>query len=333
MAAKGPPADGGLLAVENLRVYFPIQEGVLRRRRSTVKAVNGVSLVLQRGEVFGLVGESGCGKTTLGRAIVGLAPITQGNISLNGSSIVGLTGAQAKERAKHIQLIFQDPHSSLHPRKTVCDLVGVGLKLHHLAAGYEIDEQVLAMLQRVGFNVEHLYRYAHEFSGGQRQRIALARALVLHPELLILDEPTSALDVSVQAQILNRLKELQREFHLTYMFISHDLGVVRYMSKRIGVMYLGNIVELGTTAEVFGHSQHPYTCVLLSSLPSLDPDTPTQRQVLEGDPPTPIDPPPGCPFAPRCPEARERCRVEFPELTQRGDDAAHLSACHFPHLD
>ena len=324
--------DNSLIKIEDLHVYFPIREGVMRSHHSTVKAVNGVSLTLHRGEVLGLVGESGCGKTTLGRAVVGLAPITSGNISFNGQSIVNLSGQEAKDRARRIQLIFQDPHSSLHPRKTVCDLVGVGLTLHGLAEGYEVDEQVLAMLKRVGFNAEHLYRYAHEFSGGQRQRIALARALVLHPELLILDEPTSALDVSVQAQILNLLKELQREFDLTYLFISHDLGVVRYMSNRIGVMYLGHIVELGSTAEVFGKSEHPYTRVLLSSLPSLDPDTPPDRLVLEGDPPTPIDPPPGCPFAPRCPEVQNICRTESPELIQRGNGPTHLSACHFPHL-
>jgi len=326
------PSDGTLLTIEALYVHFPIREGVMSRRRSTVKAVNGVSLTLERGEVFGLVGESGCGKTTLGRAVVGLGPITSGSIYLKGKSIIGLTGQEARERARHIQVIFQDPHSSLHPRKTACDLVGVGLKLHGLAKGYEVDEQVLAMLKRVGFSVEHLYRYAHEFSGGQRQRIALARALVLHPELLILDEPTSALDVSVQAQILNLLKELQREFHLTYLFISHDLGVVRYMSHRIGVMYLGHIVEIGSTDEVFRQSQHPYTRILLSSLPSMDPDVSPNRIVLEGDPPTPIDPPPGCPFAPRCPEAQDRCRLEAPELTLRGNTPNHLSACHYPHI-
>jgi oligopeptide/dipeptide ABC transporter ATP-binding protein len=325
-------ADNVLLKSENLHVHFPIREGFFFRQKSTVKALNGVSLSLNRGEVFGLVGESGCGKTTLGRAIVGLSPVTAGNIFFNGRPITRLTEKQARRRARHIQLIFQDPHASLHPRKTVCNLVGIGLKLHGLAKGYAVDEQVLAILQRVGFNAEHLYRYAHEFSGGQRQRIALARALILHPELLILDEPTSALDVSVQAQILNLLKELQRDFHLTYLFISHDLGVVRYMSNRIGVMYLGHIVELGATANVFLYPEHPYTRVLLSSLPSLDPDTPPQRIVLEGDPPTPIDPPPGCPFAQRCPEVQDRCRIEFPELEQRGADPAHLSACHFPHL-
>jgi len=278
------------------------------------------------------VGESGCGKTTLGRAVVGLAPVTSGQIYFNSHSIVGLSGRKAYERARHIQLIFQDPYASLHPRKTVSDLVGVGLKLHHLAAGYEIDEKVLAMLKRVGFSLEHMYRYAHEFSGGQRQRIALARALVLQPQLLILDEPTSALDVSVQAQILNLLKELQHEFHLTYLFISHDLGVIRYMSNRIGVMYLGSMVETGLTHDVFRQSQHPYTRVLLSSLPSLDPDKPHTGILLEGDPPTPIDPPPGCPFAPRCPEVKSRCRTDKPQLIQHGDDASHLAACHFPHL-
>jgi oligopeptide/dipeptide ABC transporter ATP-binding protein len=322
-----------LLRIKELHVHFPIREGLLKKHHVSVKAVNGISFTLDRGDVFGLVGESGCGKTTLGRAVVGLAPVTSGDIYFNGRDIVGLSGRKAYERARHIQLIFQDPYSSLHPRKTVCDLVGVGLKLHDLAEGYEIDERVLALLQRVGFSIEHMYRYAHEFSGGQRQRIALARALILQPELLILDEPTSALDVSVQAQILNLLKELQSEFQLTYLFISHDLGVVRYMSNRIGVMYLGSMVETGSTNDVFYKPQHPYTRVLLSSLPSIDPDTPHTGILLEGDPPTPIDPPPGCPFGPRCPEVRDRCKIEKPVLMQRNQDPRHLSACHFPHFD
>jgi oligopeptide/dipeptide ABC transporter ATP-binding protein len=321
-----------LLRIEDLHVHFPIREGFLMHHHATVKAVNGLSFSLDRGDVFGLVGESGCGKTTLGRAVVGLAPVSGGEIYFNDQNIVGLSGRAAYERARHIQLIFQDPYSSLHPRKTVCDLVGVGLKLHRLAEGYQIDEKVLAMLKRVGFSLEHLYRYAHEFSGGQRQRIALARALILQPQLLILDEPTSALDVSVQAQILNLLKELQREFNLTYLFISHDLGVVRYMSNRIGVMYLGNMVETGLTPDVFQGPQHPYTRVLLSSLPSLDPDTPHQGILLEGDPPTPIDPPPGCPFASRCPEVQDRCRSDKPALKQHGDNSTHLAACHFPYI-
>ncbi|MFB3819772.1 MAG: ABC transporter ATP-binding protein [Candidatus Methylomirabilales bacterium] len=322
-----------LLDIRDLRVHFPLKEGLLRRRRLAVQAVERVSLSLTRGEVFGLVGESGCGKTTLGRAVVGLAPVTSGEIRFGGESVVGLAGRAAKQRARRIQLIFQDPYASLHPRKTVRDLVGVGLRLHGLARGYEVDEQVLAMLEAVGLGLDHLYRYAHEFSGGQRQRIALARALILKPELLILDEPTSALDVSVQAQILNLLKALRRELGLTYLFISHNLGVVRYMSQRIGVMYLGHIVEQGTTGEVFRRPQHPYTRVLLSALPSVDPDAPSRRQVLAGEPPTPINPPAGCPFAPRCPEAQDICRQEKPALLPRAGAEHHLCACHFPTED
>lgn len=319
-----------LLEITDLRVHFALQEGLLRRGRAVIQAISGVSLALRRGEVFGLVGESGCGKTTLGRAVVGLAPVLSGEIRFAGENLIGLTGRAARERARRIQLIFQDPYSSLHPRKTVRDLVGVGLKLHGLASGYEIDEQVLTILEGVGLGLDHLYRYAHEFSGGQRQRIALARALILKPELLILDEPTSALDVSVQAQILNLLKELRREFNLTYLFISHNLGVVRYMSQRIGVMYLGHIVEQGATEELFLRPQHPYTRVLLSALPSLDPDAPSKRQVLAGEPPTPINPPPGCPFAPRCPDVQDICNREKPELRQRGGGPTHLCGCHFP---
>jgi peptide/nickel transport system ATP-binding protein len=321
-----------LLEIRELKVHFTLREGLLQKGRAVVQAVNGVSLSLQRGEVFGLVGESGCGKTTLGRAVVGLASALSGEIRFAGKSIIGLTGRAAKERARRIQLIFQDPYSSLHPRKTVRDLVGVGLKLHGLARGYEIDERVLTVLEGVGLGLDHLYRYAHEFSGGQRQRIALARALILRPELLILDEPTSALDVSVQAQTLNLLKQLRQQFDLTYLFISHNLGVVRYMSRRIGVMYLGHIVELGATEELFRRPQHPYTRVLLSALPSLDPETPSRRQVLAGEPPTPINPPPGCPFAPRCRDAAEICRRERPVLLQRGTDPSHVCACHFPRL-
>ena len=329
MSGNGKEA---LLEIRDLKVHFALQEGLLRKGRAVVQAVSGVSLTLAKGEVFGLVGESGCGKTTLGRAVVGLAPVLSGEIRFAGESVIGLTGRAAKERARRIQLIFQDPYSSLHPRKTVRDLVGVGLKLHGLAKGYEIDERVLQILEGVGLGLDHLYRYAHEFSGGQRQRIALARALILKPELLILDEPTSALDVSVQAQTLNLLKELRQQFDLTYLFISHNLGVVRYMSRRIGVMYLGHIVEMGATESLFRRPQHPYTRVLLSSLPSLDPEAPVTRQILAGEPPTPINPPPGCPFAPRCPDVQEICTREKPVLLQRGTDPTHVCACHFPRV-
>jgi oligopeptide/dipeptide ABC transporter ATP-binding protein len=308
MSGSGKEA---LLEIRDLKVHFALREGPLQKGRVVVQAVNGVSLALARGEVFGLVGESGCGKTTLGRAVVGLAPVLSGEIRFAGESIIGLTGRAAKERARRIQLIFQDPYSSLHPRKTVRDLVGVGLKLHGLARGYEIDERVLQLLERVGLGLDHLYRYA---------------------ELLILDEPTSALDVSVQAQTLNLLKELRQQFDLTYLFISHNLGVVRYMSRRIGVMYLGHIVEMGDTEALFRRPQHPYTRVLLSALPSLDPEAPSRRQVLTGEPPTPINPPPGCPFAPRCPDVQDVCRRDKPTLTQRGAEPTHLCACHFPRL-
>lgn len=327
---RSEATDAPILQLIDLHVHFPIREGLFNRRKHTVKAVGGVTLSLWPGETVGLVGESGCGKTSLGRAVVGLAPVTSGRIVFKDKSLVGLTGHEAHERAKMVQLIFQDPYSSLHPRKTVRDLVGVGLKLHKLARGHEIDGTVLDMLKQVGFGPEHMYRYPHEFSGGQRQRIALARALVLRPEVMILDEPTSALDVSVQAQILNLLKELQKELNLTYLFISHDLGVVQYMSDRIGVMYLGNIVELGSRTDIFGAPRHPYTQILLSSLPSIDPDNPAERIMLEGDPPTPVDPPPGCPFAPRCPRVQELCSRDKPILLSCEESAEHLTACHFP---
>jgi oligopeptide/dipeptide ABC transporter ATP-binding protein len=317
-----------ILKLIDLNVHFPIREGVFNRNRHTVKAVGGVTLQLMPGESMGLVGESGCGKTSLGRAVVGLAPVTSGRIEFKGRSLVGLNPQESFERAKKVQLIFQDPYSSLHPRKTVRDLVGVGLKLHHMATSEEIDGIVLDILIKVGFGLEHMYRYAHEFSGGQRQRIALARALVLRPEVLILDEPTSALDVSVQAQILNLLKQLQKDFNLTYLFISHDLSVVNYMSDRIGVMYLGHIVEMGPRARIFESPQHPYTQVLLSSLPSIDPDNPAQKIVLEGDPPTPIDPPPGCPFAQRCPKVEDICRHDKPRLADLPENQGHMAACH-----
>jgi oligopeptide transport system ATP-binding protein len=321
-----------LLDIRDLHVKFPLRSGLLMRTHATVHAVSGVSVNVKRGEVLGLVGESGCGKTTLGRAVVGLAPTSGGSIDFDGQELAGKDRDDVEGLAKKIQLIFQDPYSSLHPRKMVRDLVGEGLILNGIASGAEVDRLTLAMLQRVGLGVEHLYRFPHEFSGGQRQRIALARALVLHPDLIILDEPTSALDVSVQAQTLNLLKELKAELGLTYLFISHDLGVVRYMSDRIAVMYLGNIVETGPTRNVFDNPQHPYTRSLLAALPSIHPDQRKTRIVLEGDPPTPIDPPPGCPFAGRCPKVQPLCHEQKPVLAVAGPDSLHLTACHDPDL-
>lgn len=327
------PPTPNLLTIDQLHVHFPIREGMLHRVQAHVKAVNGVSMTLRQGEVFGLVGESGCGKTTLGRSLLGLTPIKSGEILFHQRSLVGMTELPMVERSLLIQLLFQDPYSSLHPRKVVRDLVGEGLELHGLAKGTEIDARVLGMLERVGLSIDHLYRYAHEFSGGQRQRIALARALVLRPELVILDEPTSALDVSVQAQILNLLKELLKEFHLTYLFISHDLGVVRYMSNRIGVMYLGKIVETGETEEVFNSPHHPYTKVLLSSLPSVDPDLSRERIVLVGDPPNSINPPSGCVFVARCPQAKAECHDSPPSLEPKDGMDSHQTACFFPNIN
>ncbi|SLN76171.1 ABC transporter ATP-binding protein [Oceanibacterium hippocampi] len=329
------PADDLLLEVRDLHVDYPLRGGLLQRRRGTIKALNGVSLSLRRGEIYGLVGESGCGKTTLGRALVGLAPQAGGEITFDG---VRLPADGRRDRfARKIQLIFQDPYASLHPRKPVRELVGEGLLINGLASADEVDGRSLAMLERVGLNAEHLYRYAHEFSGGQRQRIALARALVLHPQLIVLDEPTSALDVSVQAQTLNLLKELRRELGLTYLFISHDLGVVRYMSQRMAVMYLGHIVEEGETETIFERPQHPYTRSLLASLPSIRHRKQRHKAALQGDPPTPIDPPPGCPFAGRCPKTQPICREQNPALAPAVGDPAgggrdHRVACYFPDL-
>jgi len=323
---------GPFLEVRDLHVHFPLRGGLMMRAQGKVTALNGVSLSLRAGESFGLVGESGCGKTTLGRALVGLVPITAGSIHFKGRDQRRMTADEHRERALKIQLIFQDPYGALHPRKPVRDLVGEGLRINRLAEGEEVDRRSLAILEKVGLAADQLFRYPHEFSGGQRQRIALARALVLQPELLILDEPTSALDVSVQAQTLNLLKQLQRDLGLTYLFISHDLGVVRYMSRRMAVMYLGNIVETGATGDVFSAPQHPYTRALLSALPSVHAERRRQRVVLQGDPPTPIDPPPGCPFAGRCPKVQPRCRQEMPALTVRGGEPAHRVACHYPDL-
>ena len=313
--------SGALLEIRDLMVHFVLRDGMLRKGRAVVQAVSGVSLELARGEVFGLVGESGCGKTTLGKAVVGLAPVLSGEIRLAGDSIIGLTGAAAKARARRIQLIFQDPYASLHPRKTVRDLVGVRAEAPRPrprlpdrrtgagdpGGGGPRPRSPLPLRPRV------LGRPATAHRAGP--------ALILKPEVLILDEPTSALDVSVQAQTLNLLKALRSEFNLTYLFISHDLGVVHCMSQRIGVMLLGHIVETGATEPIFRAPQHPYTRILLSALPSLDPEAPSRRQVLTGEPPTPIDPPPGCPFAPRCPDAQAICGQERPVLARERSDA------------
>jgi oligopeptide/dipeptide ABC transporter ATP-binding protein len=296
--------------------------------------VDGVSLAVRRQETLGVVGESGCGKTTLGRCILRLIEPTGGEVLFEGVNILTLGPAEMRRRWRDMQMVFQNPFSSLNPRLNVLSLVSEPLRTHTDMRGEELAARVVELLERVGLKKEHLYRYPHEFSGGQCQRIAVARALALNPKLLVLDEPTSALDVSVQAQILNLLQELQREFSLTYLFISHDLSVVQHISDRIAVMYLGQVVELSTSEAIFpstssghrGGALHPYTEALLSSTPVPDPDTQRKRIILEGGVPSPINPPPGCRFHPRCPKVMPLCSQAEPELVDVGN--GHLVACH-----
>ena len=305
------------LVIKNLKKYFPLREGFFSRTNSVVKAVDGVSLQLTKGVVFGMVGESGCGKTTLGRTILRLIEPTDGEVWFEGIDLLNLKKKDTMRRMyRNMQLVFQDPYSSLHPRKIVRDLVGEGLLIHKIARKSQLNDRVSGVLEKVGLKSENLFRFPNEFSGGQRQRIAIARALILEPKFLVLDEPTSALDVSVQAQILNLLKELKRELGLTYLFISHDLSVIKYMCDRVAVMYLGKVVETGPAEAIFRNPLHPYSQILLSAIPSVDPDIQKQKVLLEGDPPTPIDPPPGCSFHTRCPKAMVICKEKIPELRE-----------------
>ncbi|NJE85158.1 ABC transporter ATP-binding protein [Thermococcus sp. CX2] len=315
-----------ILKVENLKKYFPIRG--LFRTIGYVKAVDGVSFEINRGETFGLVGESGCGKTTTGRTILRLIEPTDGKIIFQGKDVTHLKGEEMKWFRRKAQIMFQDPYSSLNPRQTVFEIIMEPVRFHGIQVN-DPEEFVVGLLESVGLNEMHLYRYPHEFSGGQRQRIALARLLALKPEFIVLDEPTSALDVSVQANILNTLKDLQREHGFTYLFISHDLGVVKYMSHRMGVMYLGKLVEVGPAERIFENPLHPYTKFLLSAIPVPDPDLARElkekRMKVEGEPPSPINPPAGCRFHPRCPFAEERCRKEKPPLIEVEKD--HYVAC------
>ncbi len=322
-----------LLDVRNLKMHFPIRRGFLRKVVGYVRAVDGVSFFIREGETLGLVGESGCGKTTTGRLILRAYEPTAGEIlfrsSQNGDQMIDLakiTGRQLKPIRRDMQIIFQDPFSSLNPRMTVMDIVGEPLQVHGLARGSELKEQVRDLLERVGLRVQHMNRYPYAFSGGQRQRIGIARALALRPKLIVADEPVSALDVSVQAQVLNLLHDLQQEFGLTYLFIAHDLSVVEHISDRVAVMYLGNIVELARADELYVNPFHPYTEALLSAVPRPDPDVPLNRILLEGDVPNPANPPSGCKFHPRCRYAKDVCRQEVPAWRELGND--HWVACH-----
>ncbi len=323
-------SDTPLLHVTDLVKHFPIKSGVvIDREVARVRAVDGVSLTLRDGETLGLVGESGCGKSTVCRAIMQLVAPTSGSVLFAGQELVGRSARELRPLRREIQMIFQDPFASLNPRKRVGQIVGEPLELHGVAKGSEVKRQVQELLERVGLQAEHYNRYPHEFSGGQRQRIGIARAIGLRPRLIIADEPVSALDVSVQAQIINLLDDLQREFSMAYLFVAHDLGVVRHVSDRVAVMYLGKIVEESGADALYRDPQHPYTQALLSAVPIPDPreNAARQRITLSGDVPSPIDPPPGCRFHTRCPKATEVCRTTEPLLQ---GTSGHQVACHHP---
>jgi oligopeptide transport system ATP-binding protein len=320
-----------LLEVEHLVKYFPIKEGLLIDREvGAVHAVDDVSLTLHEGETLGLVGESGCGKSTLCRSVMQLIKPTSGSVRFQGEELVGRSHKQLQPLRRQMQMIFQDPFASLNPRKRVGQIVGDPLSLHGIASGRELRRNVQELLDRVGLSAEHYNRYPHEFSGGQRQRIGIARALALRPKLIIADEPVSALDVSIQAQIINLLEDLQDEFGLSYIFVAHDLGVVRHVSDRIAVMYLGKLVERSPGAELYQRPIHPYSEALLSAVPIPDPKANAARQpvVLEGDVPSPVDPPPACRFHTRCPHATDVCTEKEPPLAEYG--GGHAAACHHP---
>ncbi len=317
-----------LLEVEHLNMHFPIWGGVLRRQVGQVFAVNDVSFELQAGETLGIVGESGCGKTTLGRALVRLYEPTSGTVRFEGRDVSSLAGDELKALRSNVQMVFQDPYTSLNPRRTIERTLEEPLVLHGVKSKDERRARVRRLLETVGLRESDLPKYPHEFSGGQRQRIGIARALVLEPRLVIADEPVSALDVSIQSQVLNLLVDLQKRRGLTYLFISHDLTVVKYISDRIAVMYLGRIVELADADAIYESPRHPYTQALLAAVPVPDPRRPRSAETLEGDVPSPSDPPPGCPFQTRCRFAVDLCRREVPTLEVVPGDTRHLVACH-----
>jgi oligopeptide transport system ATP-binding protein len=322
--------SSSFLEVQHLTKHFPLNNDVLARltgKTRTLQAVDDISFSIQPGETLGLVGESGCGKSTTARLLTRLIEPSSGTIVLKGEDLLALPSSRMLEMRKTIQLVFQDPYSSLNPRKTVMQILSRPLEVHHLAHGWAAKRrQVLHLLRLVGMGVEHADRYPHEFSGGQRQRLAIARALAVHPQLIIGDEPVSALDVSIQAQILNLFRELQEDLNLTYLFIAHDLSVIRHISDRVAVMYVGKIVEMGTVKEMFAYPQHPYTRALLAAVPEADPRKPPPRLTLQGEVATPVDPPPGCRLYGRCPLATEVCSQVVPPLSDRG--SGHFVACH-----
>ncbi len=334
-AGRGDADDRDVLVrLENVKKYFPVKSGALvRGEKEFVHAVDDVSLEVRQGETLGLVGETGCGKSTLARCITRLYDVTAGKIFFEGQDITSLSRRRMRPYRRDMQMIFQDPYGSLNPRRRVGSIIGDPFSIHGLAEGRQRKAKVQELMELVGLNPEHYNRFPAEFSGGQRQRIGVARALALRPKLIVCDEPVSALDVSIQAQIMNLLTDLQDEFNLTYIFIAHDLSVVRHVSDRVVVMYLGSAVEVADVGALYASPRHPYSNALLSAVPVPDPDASDRRQriILRGDVPSPIAPPSGCRFHPRCPKAQQKCVVDVPVLEPRlGDPPAHVTACHFP---
>ena len=318
--------NDNLLVVENLKKYYPINASVLGKAKSFVKAVDDVSFTIKRGTTMGLVGESGCGKTTVGRTILRLHDVTGGTVMFKGRDLAKLSQKELRSLRPHMQMIFQDPYSSLSPRMPVGEIIGEAVRTHNIVPKSQYQSYIRKVMKDCGLQPQYFYRYPHEFSGGQRQRICIARAVALNPEFIICDEPVSALDVSIQAQIINLLKELQDKYNLTYLFISHDLSVVEHISDTVGVMYLGNLVEYGATPDIFSHPLHPYTKALFSAIPIPDPTIRRERIVLQGSIPSPANPPKGCKFHTRCPYATERCKTEAPK--QREVEPGHYVVCH-----
>jgi peptide/nickel transport system ATP-binding protein/oligopeptide transport system ATP-binding protein len=320
-----PKIGDEFIVVEDLVKYFAVRGGVLRRVMDWVQAVDGVSFTVRKGETLGLVGESGCGKTTVGMTMLRLLEPTSGQVKINGVNIYDLDRAGLKAMRREAQIIFQDPYSSLNPRKPIGDSIIDGLQIHRVGTAKERRQRMVDLLQRVGMAEYHSNRYPHEFSGGQRQRIGIARALALNPDFIVCDEPVSALDVSIQSQVLNLLQDLQEEFNLTYLFVAHNLSVIEHISDRVAVMYLGKIVELAPCDDLYLSPLHYYTQALMSAIPVADPFKKTKRIILEGEVPTPINPPTGCRFHPRCPVASEQCKLEEPPLIEHKPD--HQAAC------
>ncbi|HEX4206340.1 MAG TPA: oligopeptide/dipeptide ABC transporter ATP-binding protein [Ktedonobacteraceae bacterium] len=327
---RASTAESTLIDVKGLKVHFPIKGGFLGRTVANVKAVDGVDLFVKKGETLGLVGESGCGKSTTGRAILQLIKPTAGSVKMDGVELTKLPKEEVRKKRSAMQMIFQDPFSSLDPRYTVGQIVSEPLENFHHGNSKQIREEVASLLQTVGLNPYYINRFAHEFSGGQRQRIGIARALALHPSFIVADEPVSALDVSIQAQVLNLLQDLQGQFGLTYLFVAHNLSVVKHISNRVAVMYLGRIVELADSERLYQTPLHPYTQALLSAVPVPDPTIESRRKriILEGDVPSPVNPPSGCNFHPRCWKAQSICREVNPPLEAK--ESNHFAACHFP---